>query len=311
MFSDVLKELRSKIGISQIELAKSIGVSNGNVGDWERGRSKPGYDAIIALSRFFGISSDSLLELSNLDDYISEVDTFPSILKNLRAQKNITQEMLAKEIGVSQGNIASWETGITKPGYDALRKLSRYFNISADTLLELSNIQKDPSASCAHTVALLTLDEASVFSRLDAIIKKQGLTLSKVEKECGLGNGTIKRWESQSPRLDKLVSVAKFLNISLDFLVFGSSCPTNSKEQELSTLKKEQGLGDELVALSEMESDLIAMLRLLPAAQKKDLFDYVYFRYVQHVEQEKGSIYSTYFGDGAERNEGESGSSIA
>ena len=63
MFSDILKELRRKKGVSQTELAKALGVSNGNVGDWERGRSKPGYDALVALSRFFEVSAGYLLEL--------------------------------------------------------------------------------------------------------------------------------------------------------------------------------------------------------------------------------------------------------
>ena len=63
MFASLLKELRTQKGVSQIGLAKAIGVSNGNVGDWERGRSKPGYDALIALSRFFEISPGLLLEL--------------------------------------------------------------------------------------------------------------------------------------------------------------------------------------------------------------------------------------------------------
>ena len=63
MFCDLLKELRDQKKVSQIELARAIGVSNGNVGDWERGRSKPGYDALVALSRYFEISAGRLLEL--------------------------------------------------------------------------------------------------------------------------------------------------------------------------------------------------------------------------------------------------------
>lgn len=63
MFSELLKELRTQRNITQIELARAIGVSNGNVGDWERGRSKPGYDALAALSRYFEISPEYLLEL--------------------------------------------------------------------------------------------------------------------------------------------------------------------------------------------------------------------------------------------------------
>lgn len=56
-----IKELRKKAKISQPELAKSIGVSSGNVGDWERGRVKPGADALISLIKFFGVSSDWIL----------------------------------------------------------------------------------------------------------------------------------------------------------------------------------------------------------------------------------------------------------
>lgn len=63
MFSELLKDLRAQTGVSQTELAQALGVSNGNVGDWERGRSKPGYIALAGLSRFFGVSADYLLEL--------------------------------------------------------------------------------------------------------------------------------------------------------------------------------------------------------------------------------------------------------
>lgn len=66
MFSEILKDLRSKSGISQGQLAKSLGVSPGNVSDWEVGKTKPGYAALTALARFFGVSADYLLELDEL-----------------------------------------------------------------------------------------------------------------------------------------------------------------------------------------------------------------------------------------------------
>lgn len=67
IFGELLKELRTRKGVSQVDLAKAIGVSNGNVGDWERGRSKPGFDALIELSRFFEISPARLLGIPTLD----------------------------------------------------------------------------------------------------------------------------------------------------------------------------------------------------------------------------------------------------
>lgn len=64
VFSSLIKSLRTEKGLSQTQLAKEIGVSAGNIGDWEIGRSKPGYVALAALSRFFGVSADYLLKLS-------------------------------------------------------------------------------------------------------------------------------------------------------------------------------------------------------------------------------------------------------
>ena len=62
---------------------------------------------------------------------------FSDLLKSLREQKRISQTQLAKEIEVSAGNISDWETGRSKPGYVALSALARFFEVSADYLLEL------------------------------------------------------------------------------------------------------------------------------------------------------------------------------
>lgn len=65
MFNELLKELRTRKGMTQGQLAKAVGVSPGNVGDWETGKSKPGYSALAALARFFEVSADYLLELES------------------------------------------------------------------------------------------------------------------------------------------------------------------------------------------------------------------------------------------------------
>lgn len=79
MFNSLLKELRSSRSMTQGQLAKAVGVSPGNVGDWETGKSKPGYNALAALARIFEVSADYLLEIEppakssiGLDDYKRE-----------------------------------------------------------------------------------------------------------------------------------------------------------------------------------------------------------------------------------------------
>jgi transcriptional regulator with XRE-family HTH domain len=75
MFSELLKRLRSQKGVTQPQLAEAIGVSKGNVGDWETGKSKPGYQAIVALARYFDVSADYLLELNQTPDSNTKVST--------------------------------------------------------------------------------------------------------------------------------------------------------------------------------------------------------------------------------------------
>jgi hypothetical protein len=146
---------------------------------------------------------------------------------------------------------------------------------------------------------------SDLVNRIEKRIKEKGTNFKRVEQELGLGNGTIKRWSTQSPRLDKLVPVAEYLQVSLDYLVFGSSVSetsTNGDRPDLEAEKERQGLTCDGLPLSEDEVDLVAMYRLLPPSHREEIFDLVYFKYKRHVEEKKESIYSTYF-DGSEDEE--------
>lgn len=146
---------------------------------------------------------------------------------------------------------------------------------------------------------------SDLVNRIEKRIKEKGTNFKRVEQELGLGNGTIKRWSTQSPRLDKLVPVAEYLQVSLDYLVFGSSVSetsTNGDRPDLEAEKERQGLTCDGLPLAEDEVDLVAMYRLLPPSHREEIFDLVYFKYKRHVEEKKDSIYSTYF-DGSEDEE--------
>lgn len=58
-----IKELRMQHGLTMAQFAKSIGVSAGNVGDWESEKrpSVPGAQALIAIAQTYNISIDWLL----------------------------------------------------------------------------------------------------------------------------------------------------------------------------------------------------------------------------------------------------------
>lgn len=62
MFSEKLKELRKKNGITQEKLAKMIEVSSGTVAMWETGKRKPNIITLKKLAHILGCTTDELLE---------------------------------------------------------------------------------------------------------------------------------------------------------------------------------------------------------------------------------------------------------
>ena len=60
---------------------------------------------------------------------------FSTILRNLRKENNLTQEELAKIIGVSPGAIGLYEQGSRVPRNSIMKKIAEHFSVSIDYLL--------------------------------------------------------------------------------------------------------------------------------------------------------------------------------
>ena len=60
-FAERLKLLRKENGVTQKQLAESIGVTERAVRSYESGKMKPAFDAINSLADTFDVSADYLL----------------------------------------------------------------------------------------------------------------------------------------------------------------------------------------------------------------------------------------------------------
>ena len=118
---------------------------------------------------------------------------FSELLKELRSTKRTTQGQLAKEVGVSPGNVGDWETGKSKPGYTALAALARFFEVSADYLLELEPENASPKINSANLECdgiPLSEDEAdlvAMYRILDTADKKTAFDITKLKYEQAIG----------------------------------------------------------------------------------------------------------------------------
>ncbi len=64
---------------------------------------------------------------------------FGQRLVEVRTESNLTQTQLAQEFGVSQTCIGKWEKGTRNPSLDDLIMVAKYFNVTTDYLLGLTD----------------------------------------------------------------------------------------------------------------------------------------------------------------------------
>ena len=53
------------------------------------------------------------------------------------------------------------------------------------------------------------------------------MTIAALEREVGIGNGVIARWNDKNPRLDKAKAVADYFGVTVDDLLRAEPEPTN------------------------------------------------------------------------------------
>jgi len=86
----------------------------------------------------------------------------------LRNAKGISQDTLAVALGVSRQSVSKWETDASVPELDKLIKLSEYFEISLDELIQRKGGAEVSESSPEHT------SEASCAERCLPIRKRNG-----------------------------------------------------------------------------------------------------------------------------------------
>ena len=67
MIGERLAEVRKDHGDTQKELAEKMNVVVHTVSSWEQEKSEPNHEMLVRLCRLYGVSSDYLLGLSNVD----------------------------------------------------------------------------------------------------------------------------------------------------------------------------------------------------------------------------------------------------
>lgn len=94
------------------------------------------------------------------------------IIKHLREERDIQQQELAKFLNIGKSTLSQYENGLRFPNDEIKKKISNYFNVSIDYLLEMTSIpdkidnyiQKDANIKETKIIPILSEDEQNLIT---------------------------------------------------------------------------------------------------------------------------------------------------
>lgn len=124
-----IKELRQENNLTLRQLGKKLDMKNSTLSQYETGKRDPNDKIWQKLADFFHVPISYLRGESN-----------PNRIKKMRQVKGVSQQDVAKALGLTRQAIALYETGQREPKLETWQKLANYFGVSVPSLMGLDEI---------------------------------------------------------------------------------------------------------------------------------------------------------------------------
>ena len=111
----------------------------------------------------------------------------------------------------------------------------------------------------------------TVKDRISLLAKERGMSIAGVERELGLGNATIQKWDTSSPSLDKLREVANFFNVPVGYLVDGEDDGYVERDRLKDAMLHDENIRSLMDMATKCSADEIRTLMELMRTWKKEL----------------------------------------
>lgn len=93
IFGEKLKRLREEKGLTQENIARRLCISRATVSKYESGRRKPDIETMKTLSKYYGVSVDYIIGMTETAAFSSiDEDDFKSDCNNTEDPDNITKD---------------------------------------------------------------------------------------------------------------------------------------------------------------------------------------------------------------------------
>lgn len=78
----------------------------------------------------------------------------------------------------------------------------------------------------------------NLFETIQRLCKDRNITIAALERECGLGNATIKKWGVSIPSGDRLSKVADYFGVSVDYLLGRENRKESNHDPDLRKIER-------------------------------------------------------------------------
>lgn len=100
----------------------------------------------------------------------------------------------------------------------------------------------------------------SIVANIKLLCERHETSIPKLERELGFGHGSIYKWDTNDPGIDKVQKVARRFGVSVDFLLSGRErCDPFTPETIIKIAKKSRvSIGDAITVLEEAKSIILS-----------------------------------------------------
>lgn len=96
-FSERLKDLRRQAGLTQVDVAEKLGISQPAYASWERGIKKPTQENLVKIAQVLNVSVDYLV--GNSEEKVDELDNIELLFRmNSRGLTEEEKAVFKKEL---------------------------------------------------------------------------------------------------------------------------------------------------------------------------------------------------------------------
>ena len=119
-----------------------------------------------------------------------------------------------------------------------------------------------------------------LFENIVKAAERANITISAIEKACGFGNGTIGKWKTSIPKVDKLHKVAQLLGKPIEYFLTGEDTVTHNNNNILTNSINESAnsvlfVSEKGNGLSKQEIELVATYRKMNIKQQMKMINYL------------------------------------